>query len=246
MVRQMRKPSAKKSVETRYSAHRLERSIRTIRLTTALSSWDDLKRSSVVLFLRASRPDDKRQDVVSVSEVEIVNGGAALARALNQLAPAFWCVVIEIRHRRHHRMLLCDLADRRCGVEVRINRHQFVVIVLVWVFVVRRPVWIARVVHAGAQILVIEICVLVIEAEGVADLLTTHEVSPSRRVVSRGIEIRVVQLHRALRDVSAATDPYLCHAKPSRIAIVRVTDLHAPAGRPAISRFGRARDDSRV
>src|SRR6266478_4779117 len=182
MVRQMRKPAAKKSVETRYSAHRLERSIRTIRLTTALSSWDDLKRSSVVLFLRASRPDDKRQDVVSVSEVEIVNGGAALARALNQLAPPFRCVVIEIRHRRHHRMLLCDLADGRCGTEVGINRRQLVIVVLVWVLVVGRPVWIVRVVHASAQILMIEICVLVTEAKGVADLLTSHQISPSRCV----------------------------------------------------------------
>src|SRR6266516_5144918 len=79
-----------------------------------------------------------------------------------------------------------------------------------------RAIRIAGVVHAGAEISVIEIRVLMIEAEGMADFLAHHELAPRRSVVLARIEVRVVDFDRPLYDVTATSDPDLRDAQPPR------------------------------
>src|SRR6266496_301893 len=103
--------------------------------------------------------------------------------------------------------------------------------------------WVIGVVHARSEIRVIEVRVLVIEAERVADLLAGYEVSPRSSVVLRLVEIVVIQLHSALRDVSAASDPNLGDAEPAGVAVAGIADLHPPVGRSATPRAGAPRHD---
>jgi hypothetical protein len=91
---------------------------------------------------------------------------------------------------------------------VGVDDDEFLVIVRIRMLVARSErtasVWIARVVHAGPQISVREVLVLVIEAEAVSDLLTRDQPAPCGRVVGNGIEVGVVQLGRGLGPASRA------------------------------------------
>src|SRR5262245_47092787 len=110
---------------------------------------------------------------------------------------------------------------------MRIDGHELVVVVLVGTQVARiaaAAVGITRVVHTGAEIPVVEILVLMIEAEGVADFLTDNELPPGRSVVRGRGKVRVVHPDRALRDVAAA-HPNLGDAEPSVVAVSTVADL---------------------
>src|SRR5690349_15342140 len=116
-------------------------------------------------------------------------------------------------------------ADRR--IEVRIDRLELLEVVVVRMLVRRRVV---RVVHAGPEIRIVEILVLMIETPRVSDFLAHHELSPLRCVVAECIRVvRVVQLHRGLRDVVTA-DPDLRDAEPAVLTVRIVADFHATRG----------------
>src|SRR5919112_1623896 len=110
---------------------------------------------------------------------------------------------------------------------------------LVWVLVGERTVraegagWVVGVVHARTQIGVGLILVLVVEAEGVAYLLAHHHVSPCSRVVLRGVEVSIVDLGSACRDVAAAAYPDLSEAEPPVRTIRGVADLDPTISRTA-------------
>ena len=121
---------------------------------------------------------------------------------------------------------------------------------LVWVLVgegaVRagKPARVVGVVHARPEIGVVEVLILMVEAEGVADLLAHHHLPPRGRVVLSGAEIRIVDLGSALHDVAA--NPDLSHAEPAVGAIRCVAHLHPPTCRSASSRVPCTGDDPRV
>lgn len=80
-----------------------------------------------------------------------------------------------------------------------------------------------KVVHAS--ILRAAVGGLMIEPEGVSDLLT-HHVQPLVRIVVLGsVKVRVVHLGRALRDVGAASDVNRSHPEPAIIAVSAIADL---------------------
>jgi hypothetical protein len=61
--------------------------------------------------------------------------------------------------------------------------------------------WIVRVVHARSQVRIVEILILVIQSQRVPNLLTRNQIPPRRSVISRRVEVSIVQFHCALRDV---------------------------------------------
>src|SRR5919112_693950 len=122
---------------------------------------------------------------------------------------------------------------------------------LVWVLVGERTVraegagWVVGVVHARPEIGVGVVLILVVEAEGMADLLTHHHVSPSGRVVLCAVEICIVDFGSTLHNVATA-DPDLGQAEPAVGAILIVAYLHPPTTRTAVASLGFAGDDCRV
>src|SRR5215217_9472028 len=104
---------------------------------------------------------------------------------------------------------------------------------------------IVSVVHARPEVRGVEVLVLVIETEGVADLLAHHQVPPCSGVVLCGVEVRIVDLGSALRDVLAA-DPDLGDAKPAVVAVGTVADLYPSTGRTAVLRLSLPGDDPSV
>src|SRR5713101_6472883 len=149
----------------------------------------------------ALRPDDERDDSLSITEVALENLRSAAAGGLHQLSPLRGRLQIRAAHRRR-------TLQSRCRVEVRVDNPEFVVIVLVRMFVVelaiQRAIRVVRVVHAGAEIRVVEGRVLVIETKRVADLLARNKLFPGVRVVLCSPEVRIVQLYRPLGDMAAA------------------------------------------
>src|SRR5215207_563181 len=101
------------------------------------------------------------------------------------------------------------------------------------------------VVHARTEVRVVEDLVLMIEAQSVADLLAHHKVSPGGRVVLWGVEIRIIHLGGALRDVLAA-NPDLRESQPSVVAVGAVADLYPPTRRTAVLGVGTPCGDRRV
>ena len=65
-----------------------------------------------------------------------------------------------------------------------------------------------------------------IEAESVANLLTHNELPPWAGIVGRRVEIRLVELHDGLSDVTPAR-PDLRDPEPAVIAIGVITNLNA-------------------
>jgi hypothetical protein len=105
---------------------------------------------------------------------------------------------------------------------------------------------IAGVVHAGPEVRVVEVFVLVRETEGVPNLLTHDKVLPRRRVVGRRVEVAVVHLGRALRDVDSPCDPDLRDTQPTVKPVRGVADLNAPRLRLAGAGVRGAGDVHRV
>ena len=202
-------------------------------------------------FFFRVRPDDARKHLVSVTQIELVQLSAAVIRRPDQLTPLGRSqldriVGVRIGQRRWHftfpRPALHCLADSGCCVKMRVNQIQLVVVMLVGILVCARVV---RVVHARPQVCIIERLVLVIEAEGVADFLAHHQVSPWGGIVVGGVEVGVVELNSTLRDV-AATNPDLSQAEPAVVPVLFTADLHATASWLTRPGFGPARDDHGV
>ena len=184
-----------------------------------------------------------RQYLVSIAEIKLVELCATVIRRTDQLTPLGRAqldrlVGVGIGQRRWQfsfswSALYC-LANGGRVVEVLVDRHQLVVIMLVGILVCARVV---RVVHASLEVRVVEGLVLVIEAECVADFLAHHQVSPWGGVVlgvPRVVEVRVVELNNTLRDV-AATNPDLSQAEPAISTVFVAADLHATTGWRALS-----------
>src|SRR5678816_4639779 len=94
---------------------------------------------------------------------------------------------------------------------------------------------IARVVHAGVEIRVVEVFVLMIKAEGMANFLAGHEVAPRRRVIRCALKVTVVELRRALGDVDGVSDPDLGDAEPTVEAVWRDAHFNAAGLRTAVA-----------
>jgi len=84
-----------------------------------------------------------------------------------------------------------------------------------------------------------------IEAERVTDFLASHGLPPSGRVVGRGVEVGVVELHGSLRDV-APRRPDRGEPEPPVPSVAGVADLHATACRPALPPGRKSGRDRRV
>lgn len=82
-----------------------------------------------------------------------------------------------------------ELLQRGGAVEVRINTNQLIVVVFIRVLVCA---WIVRVIHTRSQVCIVEILVLMVQSQRVANFLTRNQISPRRGVVCRRVEIGIV------------------------------------------------------
>src|SRR5262249_44008934 len=128
-------------------------------------------------------------------------------------------------------------------IKVAVDRYQFVIVMLIRILVIRWAKRIARVIHAGAEIWVVKIRVLMIKTKGMAHFLTGDKITPIILVVRRSVEISVIQLDCSLSNMHPARDPDLRDSQPSRIAIGRVANFDATSSRPAIPRLSGASND---
>lgn len=103
-----------------------------------------------------------------------------------------------------------------------VNERELVVVMLIGMLVARG---VARVIHAGVEIRVAEILVLVTKPKRVADLLTHDEIAPRGSVVGRSVEVRVVELHDTLGNVRPG-NPYLRNTEPAVTPICAVAHLY--------------------
>ena len=125
----------------------------------------------------------------------------------------------------------CHRADRGESIGVFIDRiGKPVIIVSVGMLVRWRAQRVIGVVHAGAEVGVRLVLVLMVKTEGVADLLAHHHAAPLGFIVCGKGVIAVVQLHDSLRNV-AASEPYLRQAKPAPVAVFITANLNPAAGR---------------
>lgn len=183
------------------------------------------------LQLYLLRPNHEREHLVPPAEVEFVQRGPATMGRPDQRAPLRRRGEVDVGHRRRHRAER-GRAERGRAVEVCIDELQLLIVVRIRVLVRARVI---RIIHTASEVRVVEVRVLVIEAEGVPDLLAHHEIPPRRGVVRRGVEVRVVHLDYPLGDM-AATEPDLRQPEPAIGTVLAVADLHAPAGRSATFR----------
>jgi len=148
-----------------------------------------------------------------------------MAVALDQFAPLLR--VIEIRLGNFFgRTAVGRLTNGSEGVEMGINDSQLLIVVGVGVLV---SAWVTGIVHAGAEIGIVKILILVVEAESVADFLTNDHLSPGWTVVIGGIEISIVHLGHCLSDMETR-DPDLGDTKPAVVAVFRITNFDPAAG----------------
>ena len=125
-----------------------------------------------------------------------------------------------------------------------VDAQQFIVVAPVGTGVGGRPIGIAGVIHTGPQIRIVEIRVLMVEAEGMSDLLAGHQCTPGWRVILRpGAEVCVIEFHCALGNVVTCGQPDLGDAKPPGIAIGGATDFVAAARRATIATLRPASDN---
>jgi hypothetical protein len=128
-------------------------------------------------------------------------------------------------------------SDSRRAVEVAIDHHKLVIIVLIRTLV---GAWVIRVIHAGAKVAVIKGFILVIQAESVTDLLTRDHLPPRRRIVLRCVEVGVIQLDRSLSHVVA--DRPSGPARQAQIAMERYRELTTFGGILDSSSLAKARE----
>lgn len=135
----------------------------------------DRARCRRVLFCLLG-PDDVREHALSVAQLEHEQLRSPAVRAANQLSEL---ITVELTAGRGG-TLIRGLSDGGGAVEMLVDRIQLLIIVLVGMLVgrivradtARTAIGIVRVIHAGAEIRVVERFILMIEPEVVADLLT--------------------------------------------------------------------------
>src|SRR3989344_8734644 len=94
--------------------------------------------------------------------------------------------------------------------------------------------WVAGIVHAGVEIRIAEVLILVAKPKGVAELLADYKISPGRGIVFCRIKVRIINLHRALDDMVSG-GPNRSYAKPAIIAVFITADFNPTAGRTTVS-----------
>src|SRR6266702_3684904 len=116
------------------------------------------------------------------------------------------------------------------------DAQQFIVVAPVGTCIGRRSIGIAGVIHASSQILIVEIRVLVVEAESMSDLLAGYQSPPGWGVILRpGAEVRVIEFHCTLGNVVTCRQPDLGYAKPPGVAIGSAANFVAAAGRATVA-----------
>src|SRR5205809_1312157 len=104
-------------------------------------------------------PNDPGHNVVSMTEVKVISRDARFTRAADQLTPLVGRAVINIDHGRRHLYRLPDAGE---AVEMRVDGHQLIIIMLIRTGVCRRTIGVASVIHAGPKIGIVEVRVLVV------------------------------------------------------------------------------------
>ena len=163
----------------------------------------------------------------------------SIGRLVNQLTPFRWRVRVEDRRAGW------SSADGAAAIQVAVDRHQLIVVVLVrcgalCIRVGRIMIVIHARVERSAR------GVLVVEAESVPNFLTHDVLALGGIVIGCCIEIGVVYFDGALSDVRAARDRDRGEPEPAVIAIGIVADFDASERCPATSGGGPSGDDSCV
>src|SRR5829696_43225 len=192
------------------------------RLCPGPSGW-------VECSLARLRFDHEGEHLVAVTEPVHPHLELPVARLPDLPAPLG--AAVEVGLARCGGRLACGARrpDGGRGFDVRVDDLQLFVVVLVGMLVGGR---VTRVVHARPEVSIVEVLVLVVQPQGVADFLAHHQVPPGGGVVLRGVEVRIVDLGGALRDVLTAY-PDLGESQPAVVAVLPVADLHAPTLRMA-------------
>ena len=105
--------------------------------------------------------------------------------------------------------------------------------------------WIIGVIHTGTEIRIVEILILVVQSQRVANLLTRNQIPPGCRVVRGCIEVAVVHFHTTLRNVRTG-DPHLCNPEPTIEAVSVVAHFNSAARGTAVLPGAATRNDDGV
>ena len=154
----------------------------------------------------------------TVAEIALVSRVCSIPRGTYESAPLVGCLELAVLHGVRHIVHGC----RR--IEVRINGHELVVVVLVGMLIGRG---VRGVIHARTERRIIKVLILVIKPKGVPGFLTHHQIPPRGSVVLGRIEIGVIHFDGSLGDVQSI-DPDLRDTEPAVAAVGRVANLVAP------------------
>ena len=105
--------------------------------------------------------------------------------------------------------------------------------------------WIVCVIHTRTKISIVEIFILMVQTQRVANFLTRNQIPPGRGVVRGCVEVTVVQFHRTLRNVRTG-GPHLCNAEPTIEAVSVVAHFNSAARGAAVLPGTATGNDSRV
>jgi len=158
-------------------------------------------------------PDDEGEDFVPAAKIPLVDGDFTVT--FDTLAPLLGVIKIGLVNFFGQVAANC-LPKSGETIKMGINEAQFFVVMSVGVLV---SVWVTGIVHAGAEIGIVKILILVIEAESVADFLADDHLPPGGSIVRSGIEISVIHLGNALGNVRAG-NPDLGDAQPAIVAVL--------------------------
>ena len=101
-------------------------------------------------------------------------------------------------------------------------------------FIARWAIGIARVIHTGTEVWIVEILILMVKPKVMRNFLAHDKPPPGRSVVSGSVKIRIIHLGNGLSDMYTTSNPYLRDTKPAVVAVSGITGLDSPAGRTTI------------
>ncbi len=132
---------------------------------------------------RTSGPNHEREHLSAMAEIKLKKSILSIRGLTDQLTPLTGRTVHQVLNTSD------ELLQRGRAIQVGIDTHQLIVVMFIRVLV---RTGIVRVIHTRSQIGIVEILVLMIQSQRMANLLARHQVPPCGRVVGRSVEVSVV------------------------------------------------------
>ena len=137
-------------------------------------------------------PRHEGKNFIAAAEIEFIDGLPVVAGFANETSPVTRVIEVEIGHSIWHFRRLAkgggavEVPGARAGmsgsakglasVSGIVDAQQLIVVALIGMLV---RAWVVRVVHARAKIRIIEVGVLMVQSESVADFLAGDEIAPN-------------------------------------------------------------------